>query len=440
MRHSFLKSRPTRCLLVLVFLLMFVLSSLTPLSCDDYTYCFSWADQSRITSLSQIVPSMLAHRESVNGRIVPHAIVQLVLMAPKVLFNVLNALNIVVLCLLLRRFLGGITDLEKMAVLLVFLFFLWVFMPVFSAVFLWLDGAVNYSWGMSFLFLFLMPFAAEYLDLDESNKNIKKPLWFLYVLDAFLAGSYSENASLTFLAMAGCLMLLNWKKRRRFPILQFLMLLSAAAGYWVLLTAPATSSRAIAPSFSLVGFQIREILSYAKSDLIIPWCIFAGLFALSCSFRASKNTLLFSALLFLGNIASLAAYAFAVYVIPRHLFCSIFLTAVACFVLLGELIRLRKPLAGRMLLACLSVLFLISFAEGILDIAVTFHKSLVRESDIQTALAAGETSISLEVWHPYSKYAIDFPLDTGENPYVWPNTDVAAYYGFDAVYGVLPKN
>ena len=58
-----------------VFLLVLLLTWLTPMVADDYSYCFSWADDTRIRSLAQIVPSMTVHRELTNGRVLTHGLV-----------------------------------------------------------------------------------------------------------------------------------------------------------------------------------------------------------------------------------------------------------------------------------------------------------------------------------------------------------------------------
>ena len=90
-RLSSRASRGLAALYLAVFLLMLLFTALTPLVADDYSYCFSWVDSGRITSPLQIPASMAVHRQLTNGRVIPHALVQLVLLAPKLLFDLLNA-------------------------------------------------------------------------------------------------------------------------------------------------------------------------------------------------------------------------------------------------------------------------------------------------------------------------------------------------------------
>ena len=58
----------SRLLLILFclafFAQMFLCTHWTDLIADDYRYCFSYADDTRIESVAQIFPSMQAHRQS----------------------------------------------------------------------------------------------------------------------------------------------------------------------------------------------------------------------------------------------------------------------------------------------------------------------------------------------------------------------------------------
>ena len=73
--------RAEAALYLVVFFQILLFSAMTPMLADDYSYCFSWADNRRITSPLQIPASMAVHRQLTNGRVIPHALVQLVLLA-----------------------------------------------------------------------------------------------------------------------------------------------------------------------------------------------------------------------------------------------------------------------------------------------------------------------------------------------------------------------
>ena len=70
-------------------------------------------------------------------------------MLPPVLFDLVNSLIFIsVLCLLAR--LAGREGGRGNFLLLGLFCLLWVFMPSFGQVILWLDGAVNYLWSCLF--------------------------------------------------------------------------------------------------------------------------------------------------------------------------------------------------------------------------------------------------------------------------------------------------
>ena len=64
-------------ILFIIFMLMLLCNILTPKIVDDFSYHFSFATGERITNVFQIFPSMMAHAEKMNGRLIPHFFVQL---------------------------------------------------------------------------------------------------------------------------------------------------------------------------------------------------------------------------------------------------------------------------------------------------------------------------------------------------------------------------
>ena len=71
----------------LLFLFMLACNILTPYLADDFTYMFSFQSGERIKNLLDIFPSMLAHAQKMNGRLVTHFLVQLTFLFPANLFD-----------------------------------------------------------------------------------------------------------------------------------------------------------------------------------------------------------------------------------------------------------------------------------------------------------------------------------------------------------------
>ena len=408
------------------------LTALTPMVSDDFAYCFSFADWTRIRHVGQIIPSMAEHRNGTNGRVIVHGLVQLLLLLPRPVYCALNALNAVLLCALTRRMIALPSRKQEMVILLFGICFFCCFLPAFGENVLWLDGSLNYFWGLSCSLLFLFPFLMDYLALPHHESV------FLSVMRIFLAfvfGTWSENASLVFLFLAVCLYLLQWIKTRQFRLFPLFWIVAAMAGYVFLMTAPATAGRAGAPSITVIGYNFRVLFQAARDYLLWPLLIWAVLFALAVSYHVEKRFLIASALLFVGALLAHLSYTFAAYFVPRHLCTTVFLLMLAAVLLLAGLCRVDRPVFSCVALACLSVLFLLQFPVGVLDVAVSYHKQQLREQQIDTALAAGQRSVVLENYYPYTAYAVPFELSLSD-PSVGPNINIADYYGLDSVLGL----
>ena len=385
---------------LIVFLILFLLSAMTPMVTDDYSYSFNWADWTRISSITQIFESMAAHRQLHNGRVFAHGLVQLFLFLPRMIYVIMNAGCGVLLCVLTARLIFTESETDQFFLLLFGALFVVSFTPAFGENYLWLDGSINYFWNIAFSFLFLLPFFMDFL-----NRPLKESHWIV-VLRCFLAfwtGAYSESMSLVVLAMMS----------------------------------PLTSELVGTLKTAALGYRFRELFRMITKYLIWPYLFFAVLLTLSVWFHAESRRILLSCLLFLSGLASLASFLFSAYVVPRHFCFPVFFTMLSCLLLLSSLCGVEKALYSRVAVAVVSVLFVLQFPVGVLDVAVSWHKQEVRLQQIQAALDAGEKSVVLENYYPYTSYAIPFYADS-KNASGWPNADIARYYGLDAVFGVDP--
>ena len=411
-----------------VFISAFVLTVLTPKYADDFAYSFSFATDQRIRSIADIFPSMAVHRVLLNGRVVPHFLVQLFLMFPKAVFSLLNAMETILLLKLSSRCLQT-SGKTKCLILLCGIFGIWLFTPSFGENYLWLDGAVNYSWALAVLMLFLTPYISAWFEMPREKHTL---LSVLHIVFSFAAGSWSENGSLAFLFVAGCLFLGTWKRERKLPVYLMLGICSAAAGYIFLMTAPATSGRAAAMNPSVLITNVQFFLKASFSHLLVLYLAFAALLVMTIVSKGQKDRIIFSILLFLAGFGALASFIFAAYFVERHFSCTVFLTVLSCTVLLDELAqKLCYALTG-----VLTAIFLLYFTLGTVDIVVANRKETEREQIIRDAVSKGEKEVTLTNYFPSTVYAVPFILDA---PNDWVNMTVASYYGLDTVYGRNPN-
>ena len=421
----------------LLFLLMLALSFLTPLVADDFSYSFSWADDSRIRSLGQIGDSMAVHRQLTNGRVLTHGLVQLLLMLPKGVFNLLNAGNTLLLAFLFLRHFPAEDGRRGAFLLLTGAFLIWNFLPVFGQTFLWLDGAVNYSWGISLFLLFLWPYTARYLELPRKASVLGKVLFFPL---AFAAGAWSENGSVATLFIALCLLLLLLHREKKLPALLTAGFLTACLGFVFLMSAPAMQGRASDFSLSAIGANMVQILSLARSLLLPLYLLYATALALCLLAGGDRKKVLLSAVFFLAGLGSLSSFFFAVYFAQRHFCFTVLFTVLAILLLLSALLENGKRLFPALLAAGLAVLFVFNFSLGLLDIGATYLQSRERAAAIAAAKAAGEQEIWLEVYLPATGYSAPYLLtDLEPESDLWPNDSMARYYGLEAIHGQYPE-
>ena len=165
---------------IILFFTALLFNHWTPYAADDYSYMFNLSDGSRMTSIGQIFSSLAVHYTKYgNGRLVSHFFVMLFLIGSKWIFNLVNAFLFVLLILSIYH----LTSHKKACSLLLFFAIptlLWLYMPAYGQIFLWLDGSINYMWGYLFALLFL----SVYITLLR-GKSLLNQTWKLILFCVF---------------------------------------------------------------------------------------------------------------------------------------------------------------------------------------------------------------------------------------------------------------
>lgn len=422
--------------LLIIFIIMLGFNFLTPMLADDFSYSFSFDTNEPMESLGDIFPSMAAHRHILNGRVMPHTLVQLFLMMPKIVFDVFNAANAVLLAVLVSAMLSP-NYRRRSLLCLCGVFMLWNFTPAFGQIFFWLDGAVNYSWGISAFLIFLLPFIRDYFGRE---KKVSPVLTVLSVIFSFAAGAWSENGSIAAIFAAVCLSILTFIREKKISLPRILSLIAAAAGFVFLMSAPATAGRAGEMNFSYLAASLKTVVSESKEVLLLPYIIYALSFFIAFS-SGDKKKLALSVIFFLAGLGSLCSFIFANYFAPRHFCVTMIFTVIACLINFDLIMGMGKAKLVQGLTIALAVLFVFNFVLGAIDTVVIFGKSRQREAVINEALNNGEKTAKVEIYQPSTKYSGAFGLeDVYPDPQedTWPNVSVAMYYGLDSIEGCYP--
>lgn len=272
-------------LCVFIFVFMLFVNSKTPLILDDYPYNFIFLEEDefppdfeesvsdseffvtgeKITSINDIIKSMTAHYKTMNGRVVLHFIVQLMMLIGKPVFNVLNSFMYVIFLLLVYKHCIGKAKKSNNAVLFVLICVcIWTFNTSWGQFFVWMDGSINYLWSAVIRLTVLLAFRL-YADDGKQKRPVLKTIFI--VIGCAIAGATNENTSAAFIGMI-CLFMIYYRvKKFKIPAWSFLGLISALAGFAFMCLAPGNSKRTDSLTNSLlsriINIPMKAIFSFS---------------------------------------------------------------------------------------------------------------------------------------------------------------------------------
>lgn len=415
-----------------ILLWMLAMNLLTPYICDDYTYRLNFATAEPLESVFEILPSMYAHSFKMNGRLVSHGLAQLFMLLPPVVFDVVNSVVFLFTLLLALRLCGA---KGNGGLLLAMFCLVWQFTPVFGQVALWQVGTVNYFWSLTAFVLFITP---ELLRFHENRRLLTRPWhWAMLCIYAFFFGWYNEIASFVGICMVLCLIVLElWFSREKPELRRFLPILFAAAGYLVMLSAPAQSANKQADALTLAVLLQRFV---SCGWMLVKHCwpllvLFAAAFCMGLRARLNRKTMVLSALFALAGICANFMPMAASYYPERCMCTTVFLLVMA---ILFPAARIRSGRSALAAAAAVLLLTLPSLFLGGRDILSCHRQFQMREAAIAQALANDHRDVTANVVHPETPWSGFYGIRDlrTEDPDTWPNHDMARYYGLDSLIG-----
>ena len=279
-------------LCICTFVLMFLFSYMTPLVADDYSYSFSMSSGLRVDSMYELFQFMRMHYRDTNGRYLSHAFAIFFLMKNKLLFDVVNAFMATVFAFLIYQYATLASRKHAPAVTLFALSTIFCFLPVFGQVFLWLDGACNYSWALTFELIFLYPYVSAWLGRQDQRKL---PVLLLFILEAAVAGSYSENAALAALCLSFLIIALLTLRDKKLPVRLLLSFLAACGGFLVLMLSPSVKGNKRG-SLSITGLltRLKPAVSAIPATFLVTGAVAAAACILILILLRKKRNALFA--------------------------------------------------------------------------------------------------------------------------------------------------
>ena len=240
--------------LLLIFIIMFILNSFTPLLSDDYFSAFIWpqrvalndvtyAPVRRLSGLEDILRGLRGYYDTWGGRVPGSFPVSFFVWQGKEFFNPINAIMIPALVAEIYWLAHeGTVSVDFNPPYLVWIFFaIWAFNVSFIDTCLWLAGSSNYLWMLVIVLAFLIPYIRSYFDANafkNSGTRLTIGIFFL----GLLAGWSHETTNCWIVLMLLYLLYVSRKKGelRQWKISGFT---GFCLGYALLVFAPGNFSR-----------------------------------------------------------------------------------------------------------------------------------------------------------------------------------------------------
>lgn len=470
-----------------VFIVILVLTWLTPLVGDDFIYCFSDASSKiKPLNLYDIYQNMRAQRNYVSARVVNHFLLQLFLMYPKPVFNIVNAAVCTLSAVAFYRFFKTEDEKKNLFLLIAGIALVWCLMPVFGQIYLWTDGACNYGWTIALMLWVLLPYYGFYVKGSHTLKGFGAAAW---LTGSLVFGACSENGSLAGIGIALVLLVLSYIDGRKKSGLLVSGLALTCAGYAFLMSAPTIRDNKVGDGISVLGralgylspwmiavgvalfavfvfFAVKgKYTGVLLGTVICAWAagfafllpedgllgavsawyenlltlgaVYASVLVLALRKRTGIKKIIVSVLFGLAGVCTIAAALFGVYFAARQSCYCVILLVLAILIPASDF-ELKLPL--RAAVAVLTVLFVAFAALGAADIISVHNQEKANNALMEAAKSEGRREITLKMYKFRTKYTPLYGVeDLGIEPAeCWVNRYKADYYGFDLIRGEEP--
>ena len=150
---NFMKNKYFYLIITLTFMVLLYTHCNTFLANDDLAYMFLYRTNVRVDSILDVIKNQYADYFNINGRIIVHSVLQIVLIFEKKLWSILNPIMIILGIIILIKIVNlKIKNTNKILSLLLGLS-LYLLLFKFKQIIYWVAGSVNYVWVFTLLIL-----------------------------------------------------------------------------------------------------------------------------------------------------------------------------------------------------------------------------------------------------------------------------------------------
>lgn len=420
--------------LFFVLAIMILFNKYTTFVGDDYSYMYSFSDGKRIENIFDIFPSMYSHAFTMNGRLSAHFFVQVFLLFPPYVFDMVNAVFFLLMILAVYKYCFKCGEVNVFGLASIFAA-VWYFVPAFGQVMLWLDGSCNYLWGITFSLWYLFPFVS----LVTGKRSIEKRVFkILFVLVGVFVGNWLETASFgTILISVMLLLIYRFFSKKKIPLYMIMSICFMAVGFVLMLLAPGTGKNKVSAE-GLSGYIQNFLVAMDMYMDHLMWLVIIFTVLFVCAiFLGYRKNILVSLTFFLASVCVNFMHIIAAYYPERNMLASTMFLIVAVGVLLEEF-RERNYDLPVICSCCILFLFSsIQFFHGGVDIYSTYVQHTERDRMAEEQKDNGSRNITLPQITVSTKYSAQYDsadLDSKEKN-AWFNRAMARYYGVDSVLG-----
>ena len=436
--------------ILLVFAAQFLFNYLTPMSADDYSASYACDTRIKLTEFNQLLPSIKAHYQTINGRVVNHYIASIFSLINNVaspgnfIWNFCNSLIYIALLFLIYYHSKGSLKNFKLFWLIAIHLCLWIFIPAYAESFYWILGSCNYCWSIVIVLLFIIPFTCySNKKVEQNSKFILQILFALFYFPCgIIAGNTNENTAVALVVMMILFATKAILEKKKLQPWMFSGFIGVVIGMGAMLLSPGQHLRAEqSGGFGGIGTWIKnavfitmDVFEYLAIPLLLLF------FALILVFATNKKLELKSFYGFLIFLIGSGTSIYCMIVSPSFPERSWTPPVIFAIVAFGQLVSLidsqneiyRKTVCTALTIATIS--FGASYVTSYLDMKQTFIAYNEREIKIAEQIEKGETTLIMEPVRGWAKYNLFGPDgDLGSRSDEWPNTSIATYYGVEKI-------
>ena len=239
-----------------IFGIMFAINIVYPLCWDDYGFIRHFAD-GNWSIKDIIVDSYRTYYLEWSGKIVSLSLATLFTLMDKMVYNIVNSAMYIVFANVIHFFFRRKKyDYKMLAAIYAAL---WIFIPWFGTVILWIDGTVEYMWMLIPILILGLIYYRTYFGYSAKKRSVIG----IFLL-GLLAGCALEATGSALIFALGIMVIFKILRKNAFRPWEISGIIGTLAGFGVLMLAPGNYGRAdvvlgTADRYSNIVFRVGRV-------------------------------------------------------------------------------------------------------------------------------------------------------------------------------------